>query len=390
METIQRDYAPKGVKFFYIYKALAHPENSGYVQPFTSEERLLHVKEAERTLGSQFTWICDNMNNDLKHALGNAPNSEFIIDPDGRVARRRGWSKPDQVRKDLEDLIGPVENPTRVADLEMKREPPPKVAASGVVPRVQIPGRMQALKIEPKNSTQPYYAKLRAEVESDVLRGGEGKMYIGFHMDPLYHVHWNNLAAPVKYEITTPDGVTITPAKGEGPKVEVEGDVDPREFLLEVATTAKSSEPLQLKVQYFACNDEEGWCKPVTQQYVIHLQADQDAGWTQKRGRPGSGDVARRPEGQGTGRPMPPNAQDRVMGRVVSINVKQGTLTVMTRDRKEQTFKISDSTMVMRDRQRSTVTDLKEMDRVMLGIDDSNKSDNGPPRVVRIMARSGQ
>ena len=98
METVRVDYEPKGVKFFYVYKALAHPENNGYVQPFTLEERLLHVKEAQRTLGSEITWIADNMDNDLKHNLGNAPNSEFIIDPEGRIVHKRSWSKPDQVR----------------------------------------------------------------------------------------------------------------------------------------------------------------------------------------------------------------------------------------------------------------------------------------------------
>ena len=75
METIQRDYASRGVKFYYIYKSLAHPENNGYVQPLTLQERLLHLKEAERTLGSKFTWLADNMENELKHKLGNAPNS---------------------------------------------------------------------------------------------------------------------------------------------------------------------------------------------------------------------------------------------------------------------------------------------------------------------------
>ena len=41
METIYLDYAPKGVKFFYVYKALAHPEYERYVTPFTQDERLM-------------------------------------------------------------------------------------------------------------------------------------------------------------------------------------------------------------------------------------------------------------------------------------------------------------------------------------------------------------
>jgi hypothetical protein len=286
METVYRDYAPQGVRFFYIYKALAHPELDGYVQPFTLEERLMHVKEAERTLGSEIPWISDTMTNDLKHALGNSPNSEFVIDPDGNFVVTRTWSSPQQLRSDLETLIGPVENPTQISDLNMKFEPPPEVAASGVVPRIEVPGRMHAVKVEPKDSFQPFFMKLRAEADDALLAKGEGTLYVGFHVDPLYHVHWNNLVAPVKYEVTAPEGTTVFPAQGEGPKVEEASDVDPREFLLAVTNVAGSQAPLELAVHYYVCNDDEGWCIPVSQEYEIYLEADRDGGWNVRRGRP--------------------------------------------------------------------------------------------------------
>ena len=87
METIERDYTPKGVQFYYLYKQLAHPELDSYIDPFTLEERLMHVRQAEVQLGSRIPWIADAMTNELKHALGDMPNSEFIIDPGGRVAQ---------------------------------------------------------------------------------------------------------------------------------------------------------------------------------------------------------------------------------------------------------------------------------------------------------------
>ena len=285
LETIYRDYAPQGVNFYYIYKTLAHPELDGYIEPFTLEERLMHVKEAQRTLGSEITWISDSMSNDLKHALGDSPNSEFVVDPEGKIVRLRAWSRPDELRKDLEQLVGPVENPTRVSDLNLKVEAPPKVAASGVVPRVRVPGRMSSVRIEPKASSQPYYMKLRAEVDQQFLRDGEGNLYVGFHPDPLYHVHWNNLVDPVKYQITAPDGVTVSPAAGEGLEVEEASDIDPREFLVDIKKTGDSQDPLQLAVRYFACNDEEGWCIAISQEYEIYLERDRDAGRTFRRGR---------------------------------------------------------------------------------------------------------
>lgn len=90
LEAIERHYAAKGVRFYYIYKALAHPEINGFISPFTLEERLMHVREAKQRLGTRFRWLCDTMDNDLKHALGDRPNSEFVIDPEGRVVRKRG------------------------------------------------------------------------------------------------------------------------------------------------------------------------------------------------------------------------------------------------------------------------------------------------------------
>ncbi len=285
METIYRDYAPQGVNFYYIYKTLAHPELDGYIEPFTLEERLMHVKEAQRTLGSEITWISDTMSNDLKHALGDSPNSEFVVDPTGKIVRMRAWSRPDELRRDLEQLVGPVEDPTQVSDLNLKIEVPPKVAASGVVPRVRVPGRMMPVKIEPQSSSQPFYMKLRAEVDQRLLRDGEGVLYLGFHPDPLYHVHWNNLVDPVRFEITAPEGITVSPAKGEGPKVEEVSDIDPREFLVDIKRSGDSQEPLQLAVRYFACNDEEGWCVAISQEYSISLEPDRDGGRTRSRGR---------------------------------------------------------------------------------------------------------
>lgn len=251
----------------------------------------MHVQEAERTLGATIPWICDTMTNDLKHALGNAPNSEFVFGPEGKIVRLRDWSNPETLRKDLEELVGPVDNPTRASDLNLKIKPPEPVAARGVVPRIQTPGRMQPVVTEPQPGKSPFYVKLRVEVEPQLLQDGSGKMYLGFHMDPLYHVHWNNLAAPIKYTITAPEGTKISPESGEGPKVKEEGDIDPREFLVDIEG-ANTDEPIEVSVKYFACNDEQGWCIPVTQKYVIHLKPDRDGGSVRRsgsRGRPGSG-----------------------------------------------------------------------------------------------------
>ena len=182
METVERDYTPQGVQFYYLYKQLAHPERNSYVDPFTLDERLMHVKQAEMQLGSRIPWIVDAMTNDLKRALGGMNNSEFIIDPDGRVVGSRAWSDPTGLREDLERLVGPVETPTRVSDLDLVTQPPVPTVAKGIVPRVERPGRMSTLRIEPSldDTDYPFYTKLRADVDQRFLESGEGTLYLGF------------------------------------------------------------------------------------------------------------------------------------------------------------------------------------------------------------------
>ncbi|MFQ5741117.1 MAG: EF-hand domain-containing protein [Acidobacteriota bacterium] len=288
METVQRDYAPEGVRFYYIYKALAHPELSGYVSPFTLQERLLHVSEARKKLGSSIPWLCDTMSNDLKHALGNASNSEFVMDPKGIVVSRKAWSQPVELRKLLEKLVGPVEKPTRVSDLRMPPAPGVEQSsiATGIVPRVQLPGRMVPLKISPviQENEVAFYAKLRAEVTPAFLERGKGQLYLGFHLDRLYGVHWNNLTEPLSFQLYSPKGVRLTPAKGVGPHLKEPADKDPREFLVDIAAESFSA-PLDLTVRYFACDDANTFCIPVTQRYAIHLQRDRDGGSAFRRRR---------------------------------------------------------------------------------------------------------
>jgi hypothetical protein len=291
LETVYRDYAPRGVKFYYIYKALAHPETNGYITPFTLEERLMHVKQARRTLGSEISWLCDTMDNGVKHALGDAPNSELVLDPDGRVVRKRAWSDPVELRKDLEQLVGLVDRVTGVADLNLPKPPARQRPASGVVPRLELPGPMRPLVVEPNlvKSSVPFYVKLRVEGQDSVVQRGVGKIYLGFFLDPLYAVHWNNRAGTIRWTIEAPDDLQVEPREGRGPVVEADADIDPREFLVSIEAPRRDV-ALTVKVTYVACDDDETFCVPVSQEYSVHLQRDRDGGAR----RSGAGSAAAR------------------------------------------------------------------------------------------------
>jgi hypothetical protein len=352
------------------------------VQPFTQDERLMHVKQAQSRLGSSFTWLCDTMDNVAKHRLGDAPNSEFVIDSRGRIVRSRSWSDPDQLRKDLTELVGPVRKPTKAADLRMPRITPDRDVARGVVPRITKPGGMQAVMVEAdvETSKAPFYAKLRAEADSNLLRSGNGQLYLGFLIDPLYHVHWNNLSEPLHVEIRSDDDARIDPSVLEGPKVQVESDSDPREFLVTIENARHDTE-LHLEVFYFACDDDQTWCKAIRQTYTVKLEVDRDAGWV--RGHRGGERGRRRDAGSSGGRDS-----SMSMGTVANVNTRTGTITIRMRGGESQKYRVTDHSTIMRDRRRSSLRETRRGDRIRFESEDSRGK--GDPEIVRMMIRSSR
>ncbi|MCP4260592.1 MAG: hypothetical protein GY774_24150 [Planctomycetes bacterium] len=330
VEAVYRDYASKGVKFYYIYRALAHPENNGIVKPFSLKERLMHIVEARQRLKTQVLWLADNMNNDFKRTTGNTNNSEFVLDPEGCIVHMQMWSNGDRLRVALQEHVGPVAKPTTVAELGIPIFQMRPNTRGAVLPRIEVPGIMVPLKIEPKQNGQPFYVKLRAEAEQSVLEKGSGKIYLGFHIDPIHNTHWNNLAEPLHFEIKASSPAKVTPASGDAPKLNIESDSDPREFLVGLEN-AGSNTPLDLTVRYFPCSDEPAWCKLVEQKYSIYLARDEfggavfgrtfvpggsfrgDPSWEGQdqrgSGRPLNGFGGQRPQAARPGSTGPPNAE---------------------------------------------------------------------------------
>lgn len=68
--------------------------------------------------------------------------------------------------------------------------------------------------------------------------------------------------------------------------------MDPREFLVEVEAT-QVDRTLRLADHYFACNDKEGRCIPMTQRYRIQLERDPAGGNHPARSSHGAPEVNR-------------------------------------------------------------------------------------------------
>ncbi|MDF1824660.1 MAG: hypothetical protein P1U68_08455 [Verrucomicrobiales bacterium] len=314
LEAIYRDYKSKGVDFYFIYKSLAHPERDGLVQPVTIDERLAHIKKAKVQLSTTIPWIADSMSNELKNALGNRNNSEIVVSPDGTMVVARDWSDPSALRLDLERLVGKAETLTEVTDLKAQAPAAGDGHAAiprGIVPRVERPDSSEPLIVTTKGD-EPFYLKLRAEAEKSVARESKGTLHLSFQLDPIHEVHWNNLAPPMRYSIAVPEGAIFTPSSGEAAKVSAaKADMDPREFLVELdLSTVEAGTPIIISVDYFACDDADRWCKPVTQTFEISLETDRDAGRVQipgggRGGTKGGGMKGRGKGSAGPGRGMP-------------------------------------------------------------------------------------
>lgn len=194
------------------------------------------------------------------------------------MARKRAWSHPGQTRKDLEQLVGRVDPITDESQIklpigELLKTP----AATGRVARIDR-SQMLAIVAKPqiKPAAPPFFAKLRAEAAPDLLDGGQGELYLGFHLDPLYEAHWNNLTEPLSYQLEVPDGVEVEPRSATAPRVAAASDSDPREFSVKV-TKWPADAPLRLQVKYFACEADQT-CHAVTQSYVLFRRQDRDGG----------------------------------------------------------------------------------------------------------------
>lgn len=281
MEALYKDYRDKGVAFNYIYKNEAHPGFYGYEETTSMEERLRHVKAANKEFGIRIPWLVDDMENSIKNAYGKMSNSEFLISPEGRILKKRAWGDPETLRQELTEFVGPVKNPTRpvpVAAAEdpeglgpvMPRDrPDPKyyIPSTGLVKLLPRPSLDQLLRVvaKPKQSAnnEPYYAKVRVEMTPPRLsRGGQGKMFIVLGLDKSYGVHWNNLTRPLQVRLRPSKGLLLERDLLTGPKLKVVSDSDPREFLIAftVEDDAALKQPLGIDVSYFACDDKLTWC----------------------------------------------------------------------------------------------------------------------------------
>ena len=108
---------------------------------------------------------------------------------------------------------------------------------------------------------------------------------------------------------------------GQGPTVTADSDADPREFLLDLCSDRlplpnRQQQELLVEVRYFACDDSETFCRPVTQQYRVILDRDRDGGSRRQTGSRNRG-RGRRPAGSAVDRQQPSSPMTEAERRIL-------------------------------------------------------------------------
>jgi hypothetical protein len=154
---------------------------------------------------------------------------------------------------------------------------PMNMPEAQVVERVEINPRQDKLlplQITPLESRLPFYVKMRAEANKELLESGDGRMYLGFHIDPIYRVEWNNLGETIDYAINVPRGMAVSPSINQAEKVTRQAtDSEPREFMLE-ARKWNLSLPLAITVNYSVHASATKKTHNISQQYILYLDRD--------------------------------------------------------------------------------------------------------------------
>ena len=214
------------------------------------------------------------MKNEVKHALGDAPNSAFVLDKAGAIVHMQSWFDEEELRSTLDDLVGVPEQRTSHEALHL-----PEVQRVGngerVLPRLQVPSILVAVQVTPQPPLEDHYAKLRVEVTPEGLSSCPGKPYLGSHLEPI-------LAAP-----------------RSAPTGDVQTTAPPGEFRVALGK-AEAGTATTVVVPYLACGGSAGWGRERKQRYIVGLERDDDMGRViGRRFTPGGGrwEMGRRPGG---------------------------------------------------------------------------------------------
>lgn len=269
IEAINADYAALGVQTYFVFKSLRHPELDGYVEPQNISERLLMVEEIKELLGGKITWLVDGIENQMALELRSGSRSAYLVSPQGEIIQ--GWAAPAEqpIRRALTQAVG---EPAKVTSADQLNLPTYQRAQRRTNidsdTSIQRGDGLVIVETTPHNPEETFYVKMRAEADTTLLESGTGRLALGFFPDPIHDAHWNNLATPMKYTITLPEGVTASPQEASAKRGKGDSDTEPRQFWVDIAG-ASPNDKIEVTYHYYGC--APGMCEMFTHTYTIEL-----------------------------------------------------------------------------------------------------------------------
>lgn len=274
VETIAHDYASKDIGFFYIYRYLRHPENNGYIQSFNRKERTRQASEAARLLHTRIPWLVDTMDNQSAQLLSSTTNTLFIFNREGIEEYAGSITDTAGLRSALSKLAGNPDNLSLFKPIPNTVIKPVSLLKTELVKRIVVNPAFMPLKITPHNSRSPYFVKLRVEASEELIKTGNGKLFLSFQVDSIYPIEWNNLKPSIQYAMDVPKGTAISPSVNSADKVtERATDSEPRDFMLECRKW-RTSDPVDIKIHYCVHSKTERRNLEITQRYTVYLDSD--------------------------------------------------------------------------------------------------------------------
>ena len=278
LEAVVRDYKPRGVQFVWVYRRLIHPGFEGYLSPTSLDERLQHVEEMRKRFPTAGRWVSDTLEGDLEKACEGRRWVVQVLDPEGGVIHRDAVYSDLTLRAVLSQVVGPVAEPTPAESIARIRPPAPRFIGTKRPP-LKRPDALVPLRTQSGHGPDSP-VKLVAQAEPSLLEDGQGKLYLGFHLDRLQGMSWNNQAGPLRWMIEPTAGIEVEPEQGVAWLEEAPEDDAPREFLVSVRRReGRDEESLSVKAWYGICQKAGGLCRLEERHFVIELRRDPDEGY---------------------------------------------------------------------------------------------------------------
>ena len=107
MEEVRERFEDK-VLFIVLYQREAHAGESRFVdieQPETMEARTELASKSCEELNIATLVVIDDMDNSVRKAYGELPNSAYMIQKGGGVFYKEAWARPDEWGPHLEKLV---------------------------------------------------------------------------------------------------------------------------------------------------------------------------------------------------------------------------------------------------------------------------------------------